>query len=159
MKDPETRYHTTDREWLAVVEAVTRRWKGFLEGRPFRLCSDHMALQRKLTKSGQDPPVTDRQSRWIEALMPFALTFEYIKGKENTVADALSHCPVSARSVTVVQSVQFGFLGWMRLAAKHDTEYQQRLQEVQKRIFQKGKMCRVCCVSQTDDGWCPVMTR
>ena len=96
LKDPETRYHMTDREWLAVVEAVTRRWKGFLEGRPFLLCSDYMALQRKLTKSGQDPPVTDRQSRWIEALMPFALTFEYIKGKENTVADALSRCSVPA---------------------------------------------------------------
>ena len=134
LKDPETRYHTTDREWLAVVEAVTRRWKGFLEGRPFMLCSDHMALQRKLTKSAQDPPVTDRQSRWIEALMPFALTFEYIKGKDNTVADALSRCPVSARSVTVVQSVQFGFLGWMRLAAQHDPDYQRSLLEAEKDV-------------------------
>ena len=32
LKDPETRYHMTDREWLAVVESVSRRWKGFLEG-------------------------------------------------------------------------------------------------------------------------------
>ena len=138
LKDPETRYHMTDCEWLAVVEAVSRRWKGFLEGRPFVLCSDHMALQRKLTKSGHDPPMTDRQSRWIEALMLFALTFEYIKGKENTVADALSHCPVSARSVTVVQSVQFGFLGWMHLAAQHDPDYQRSLLEVEK-DFTKGE--------------------
>ena len=129
LKDAETRYHTTDREWLAVVEAVSRRWKGFLEGQAFLVCSDHMALERKLLKSSHDPPVTDRQSRWIEALMPFALTFEYIKGENNAVADALSRCPVAARSVTVVKSVQFGFLGWMRLAAKHDQNYQRRLQE------------------------------
>ena len=128
LKDAETRYHTTDREWLAVVEAVSRRWKGFLEGQAFQVCSDHMALARKLTKSSHDPPVTDRQSRWIEALMPFAITFEYIKGKDNTVADALSRCPVAARSVAVVKSVQFGFLGWMRLAAKNDAEYQRLLQ-------------------------------
>ena len=138
LKDAETRYHTTDREWLAVVEAVTRRWKGFLEGRPFLLCSDHMALSSKLNKSSQDPPVTDRQSRWIEALMPFALTFEYIKGKENTVADTLSRCPVAARSVTVVKSVQFGFLGWMRLAAQHDPDYQRLLLEAEK-DFAKGE--------------------
>ena len=111
LKDPETRYHTTDREWLAVVEAVSRRWKGFLEGRPFLVCSDHMALERKLTKSSHEPPVTDRQSRWIEALMPFALTFEYIKGQDNTVADALSRCPVAARSVTVVKVGAIRFPG------------------------------------------------
>ena len=132
LKDPETRYHTMDREWLAVVEAVSKRWKGFLEGRPFLVCSDHMVLGRKLTKSSYEPPVTDRQSRWIEALMPFALTFEYIKEQENTVADALSRCPVAARSVTVVRSVQFGFLGWMRLAAKQDPDYQRLLQEAEK---------------------------
>ena len=136
LKDAETRYHTTDREWLAVVEAVSRRWKGFLEGQAFLVCSDHMALSRKLLKSSHDPPITDRQSRWIEALMPFALTFEYIKGEDNTVADALSRCPVAARSVTVVKSVQFGFLGWMRLAARNDQEYQRRLQEAAEDSFE-----------------------
>ena len=132
LKDPKTRYHTTDREWLAVVEAVSRRWKGFLEGQSFCVCSDHVALSRKLTKSSHDPPVTDRQSRWIEALMPFSLTFEYIKGRDNTVADALSRCPIAAKSVTVVRSVQFGFLGWMRLVAKNDQDYQRLLQEAEK---------------------------
>ena len=33
LHDAETRYSTTEREWLVVVEAVSRRWKGFL-GRP-----------------------------------------------------------------------------------------------------------------------------
>ena len=98
-----------------------------------------MALARKLTKSAHDPPVSDRQSRWIESLMPFALTFEYIKGKENVVADALSRCPVAARSVTVVKSVQFGFLGWMRLAAKNDPEYQRMLLEAE-RDTRKGEV-------------------
>ena len=33
LRDAETRYSTTDREWLAVVEAVSRRWRFFLEDR------------------------------------------------------------------------------------------------------------------------------
>ena len=70
-------------KWLAVVEAVSRRWRGFLEDRPFVIMSDHAALERKLCKSGHDPPVTDRQSRWVEALLPFPFTFSYIKGADN----------------------------------------------------------------------------
>ena len=94
LRDPETRYSTTDREWLAVVESVSIKWRGFLEDRSFTVCSDHMALDRKLHKSAHDPPVTDRQCRWIERLMPFSLKFEYIKGENNVVADALSRCPL-----------------------------------------------------------------
>ena len=129
LKDPETRYHTTDREWLAVVEAVTRRWRGFLEGVSFVVRSDHAALQRKLTKSAHDPPVTDRQSRWIEAMMSFSFEFQHVKGKQNVVADALSRCPAVRCTVSVVRSSLLGFLGWMRMAAAADPDYQSKLQK------------------------------
>ena len=125
LRDPETRYSTTDREWLAIVEAVSLKWKGFLEDRSFTVCSDHVALERKLHKSSHDPPVTDRQSRWIERLMPFALTFEYIKGENNVVADALSRCPLVANSITVVRSMLAGLMVRMKLAADLDDEYQE----------------------------------
>ena len=123
LRDPETRYSTTDREWLAVVEAVSVKWKGFLEDKSFLVCSDHMALERKLHKSSHDPPITDRQSRWIERLMPFALTFEYIKGENNVVADALSRCPLVANSITVVRSMLAGLMIRMKVVAETDEEY------------------------------------
>ena len=93
LKDPETRYSATDLEWLAVVEAVTKVWYHFLEDLSFTLRSDHQALAKKLLKSAHDPLISARQARWIEKLMPFALTFEYVKGVENVVADVLSRHP------------------------------------------------------------------
>ena len=132
LRDAETRYSTTDREWLAVVEAVSRRWRGFLEDRPFSIHSDHAALERKLCKSGHDPPVTDRQSRWIEALLPFPFTFKYIKGADNTVADALSRCPLVANTVTLVRSLWTGLVALMRVAANADEDYKRLKEEVDK---------------------------
>ena len=123
LRDPETRYSTTDREWLAVVESVSIKWRGFLEDRSFTVCSDHMALDRKLHKSAHDPPVTDRKCRWIERLMPFSLKFEYIKGENNVVADALSRCPLVANSITVVRSMLAGLMVRMKIAAEHDGGY------------------------------------
>ena len=33
LKSAETRYSTTDKEWLAMVEAVSSHWRHLLEGR------------------------------------------------------------------------------------------------------------------------------
>ena len=74
LRDPETRYSTTDREWLAVVEAVTAKWNGFLEDKAFTICSDHAALERKLHKSAHDPPshrLTKPLDREIDAVCPY----------------------------------------------------------------------------------------
>ena len=84
------------------MEAITRRWRGLLEDRAFTLLSDHAALQAKLCKSQHDPLLNDRQARWVEALMPFAFDFAYLKGEFNVVADALSRCPTVVNSVTLV---------------------------------------------------------
>ena len=132
LSDPETRYSTTDREWLGVVEAVSRRWRGFLEDKPFLVCSDHAALSRKLHKSSHDPPLNDRQCRWVEALMPFPFTYQYIQGSQNVVADALSRCPTVANSVTLVRSLLVGLLEYMRLAAQYDPAYQELVKRAQK---------------------------
>ena len=91
-----------------MVEAVSRRWRGYLEDTPFEIHSDHAALERKLSKSSHDPPLMDRQSRWVEALMSFPFTFHYIRGCDNGVADALSRTPAFASSVTVVKPLWKG---------------------------------------------------
>ena len=130
LKDAETRYSVTDIEWLAVVDAVTLIWRHMLEDIPFIIRSDHKALDRKLMKSAHDPPLLPRQTRWIERLMPYAYTFEYIKGEDNIVADALSRCPYMLNTVTVIHSMLAGLLARMKVAALQDLQYQQDLLEI-----------------------------
>ena len=124
LKDPETRYSATDIEWLAVVDAVSLTWRHFLEDIPFVVRSDHKALERKLTKSAHEPPISPRQSRWIERLLPYSITFEHVAGTDNIVADALSRYPCRLNTVTVVHSLLAGLLGRIRLAAESDPSYQ-----------------------------------
>ena len=129
LKDPETRYSATDIEWLAVVDSITLIWRHFLEDISFTVRSDHKALERKLHKSAHDPPISARQARWIERLMPFALTYEYIPGEENQVADALSRYPHTAQlnTVTVMHSMLAGILPRIKIAAENDSVYQSYL--------------------------------
>ena len=88
-----------------------------LEDIPFKIRSDHKALERKLSKSTQDPPLLPQHTKWIERLMPYSYTFEYIKGTGNVVADALSRCLYMLNSVTVVHSMLAGLLARIRVAA------------------------------------------
>ena len=124
LKEAETRYSATDIEWLAVVDAVSLTWRHFLEDIPFVVRSDHKALERKLMKSAHDPPISPRQSRWIERLLPYSMTFEHVAGADNIVADALSRYPCRLNTVTVVHSLLAGLLGRIRLAAELDPTYQ-----------------------------------
>ena len=152
LRDPETRYSATDMEWLAVVEAVSVTWRHFLEDIPFKVRSDHKALERKLHKSAHDPPISHRQARWIERLMPFAIEFEYIPGPENTVADALSRYPHTAKTsrtypeaaqlntVTVIHSMLAGLLPRIKIAAEQDEVYQDQLKKCEERQTQRFKI-------------------
>ena len=81
-------YSILDKEWLAILEAITRVWKHWLTRIAFEVHTDHAPLQQILTKKAED--LTPRQLRWLEKLEPFSYTVIYIKGGENIVADALS---------------------------------------------------------------------
>ena len=81
-------YSILDKEWLAILEAVTRVWRHWLTGHQFEIYTDHSPLVQILTKKVED--LTSRQLRWLERLEPFSFTIKYIKGNDNVVADALS---------------------------------------------------------------------
>ena len=88
MKDAVTRYGAHEKELLAIVEML-RICRPYLEGRPFIVKTDHEAL-----KYLQDQPtLSRRQAGWIEKIQSADMTIEYLPGKFNSVADALSRRP------------------------------------------------------------------
>jgi hypothetical protein len=56
---------------------------------------DHRTLKNFNTQKD----LSQRQARWMEYLSQFDMTIHYIRGEDNTVADALSHLPVDTPDV------------------------------------------------------------
>ena len=93
LKDAETRYIAYDKEALAIVEVVSRVWRVYLLGcKSFSVVTDHATLVHLLKQSSDK--LTDRQSHWVEKLMPYAneMRILYRKGILNE-ADPVSRRP------------------------------------------------------------------
>jgi hypothetical protein len=83
----ECRYSTFDRELLAAFSAV-RHFRFLLEGRQFRLLTDHKPLVTALSRLS--PPWSARQQRQLAYLSEFTSDIRHTPGHANVVADALS---------------------------------------------------------------------
>lgn len=83
----EYNYSATEKELLAIVLAC-EHWAGYLEGSQFPILvrTDHQPL----TWLNSRPVVTARLARWVARLTGYDFTIDYVKGKENGAADALS---------------------------------------------------------------------
>ncbi len=79
----QTRYTTTERELLSIVETL-KEFRNILLGHEIVVYTDHKNLTYKNFN-------TKRVMHWRLILEEFGLTLRYIKGTQNVVADALSH--------------------------------------------------------------------
>ena len=136
LKPAETRYSATDKEWLAVVEAVSNHWRHLLEGREVIVRTDHRPLLGKLSSASSIPPLLHRHARWIERLSPFLIRWEHISGKDNQIADALSRTPEFYQAGAVVVTPEDKLQ--LREAIAIDDEYQQKAKAVVKSCKSKG---------------------
>ena len=66
-------------------------WRHYLLGVKFKIETDHQSLKYLSTQ----PNLSRRQCRWMELLQEFDFDIEYVKGKENVVADDLSRRPLA----------------------------------------------------------------
>lgn len=82
----ENNYPVIDKEWLAVIYAMTK-WRHYLH-QHFVIRTDHKPLVALLSKSSA--PLQDRRARWMDLCLQYPYTVEHVAGKENVVADVLS---------------------------------------------------------------------
>lgn len=103
----EANYNVTRKELLAVV-TFTKKFRQYLLGRPFRIRTDHAALQwLKRT-----PEPIGQQARWLEILEEYSYSIEHRPGRQHSNADALSRiidrvCASSAENHTGEQPVDW----------------------------------------------------
>ncbi len=82
LNDAQTRYTTTERELLSIVETL-KEFRNILLGHEIEVHTDHKNLTCKHFN-------TDRVLRWRLILEEYGPDLKYIKGENNIVADALS---------------------------------------------------------------------
>ena len=78
----QTRYTTTERELLSIVETL-KEYRNVLLGQPIKVYTDHKNLVYKTFN-------TERVMRWRLIIEEYGPELIYIKGENNIVADALS---------------------------------------------------------------------
>lgn len=85
----ELNYPVREKEFYAVITAL-KKFRSYLMYRRFLICTDHHSLiylkQQKQVNSG-------RLARWLDFLSQFEFDIQYIRGKTNSAADALSRYP------------------------------------------------------------------
>ena len=94
LSETEKKYSAFDRELLAAYTAI-KHFRHFLEGRPFVLYTDHKPLMYALKSQTDRSP---RQTRHLSYIAEFTTNIQYIQGKFNVVADALSRFNISSIS-------------------------------------------------------------
>jgi hypothetical protein len=93
----EVKYSTFDRELLAAY-ATIRHFRFLLEGRQFRLMTDHKPLVAAMVRV--TPPQSARQQRHLAYISEFTTDLRHTPGSENVVADALSRPPAIVKVST-----------------------------------------------------------
>ena len=88
LQPPQRRYSAFDRELLAIYLAV-RHFRFFLEGRKFTMFTDHKPLTFAMSKISD--PWSAQQQRQLAYISEYCTDIQHVAGKNNPVADALSH--------------------------------------------------------------------
>ena len=122
-------YSAFDRELLAVYLAVVH-FKSVIEGRTVIVFTDHKPLVNAFYS--QTPPKSDRQQRHLSYISEYVCSFEYIRGSENIVADALSRAETDQTTCSL--DLMLPSLSTLSTAQKDDDEieeYKEKLKSFQ----------------------------
>ncbi|KAG0432449.1 Retrovirus-related Pol polyprotein from transposon 17.6 [Dictyocoela muelleri] len=90
----EINYTTTEKECLAIISAI-KHWKHYLSNK-FIIMTDHQAL----LWLSKNMDISQRLIRWIFFLQEFIYEINYIRGKQNILADSASRYSFTLRELT-----------------------------------------------------------
>jgi hypothetical protein len=88
LRGPELLYNIYDKEMLAIMHALAK-FRQYLVGARFVVKSDYNSLKYLL----EQKDLNERQQKWVSRIHAYDFDIEFVKGKNNVVADALSRRP------------------------------------------------------------------
>jgi hypothetical protein len=88
LRGPELLYTIYEKEMLAIMHALAK-FRQYLVGARFVVKSDHNNLKYLL----EQKDLNERQQKWVSRIQAYDFEIEFVKGKDNMVADALSRRP------------------------------------------------------------------
>ena len=88
MRGPELLYTIYDKEMLAIMHALAK-FRQYLVGARFVVRPDHNSLKY----FSEQKDLYERQQKWVSKIQAYDFDIEFVKGKNNIVADALSKRP------------------------------------------------------------------
>ncbi|RXW12306.1 hypothetical protein EST38_g13546 [Candolleomyces aberdarensis] len=100
----ELNYPVHEKELLAIVTAL-KKWRADLLGSEFFIYTDH----RTLENFHKQRDFSRRQARWMEYMSQFEGRIVYVKGDDNSVADALSRLPTTTCTQTAEETAAWVF--------------------------------------------------
>jgi hypothetical protein len=87
-----------EKESYAIVSSL-RKWAGWIGFQPILIQTDHRSIEDWVTEHVDTPSgPRGRRARWHETLSQFNLEIQYMPGKDNIVADAMSRYAYPASS-------------------------------------------------------------
>lgn len=97
----EINYSTTEKELLAIVWGV-KYFRPYVYGKEFDLHTDHQPLKWLQAKNtGRD--INPRLQRWLIQLGEYDAIIDYVKGKENKIADFLSRINIDNDEINLLE--------------------------------------------------------
>ena len=122
------RWSPREQETYAIVTAL-RKWSGWIGLQPVVVLTDHKALESWVTEHVDTPSgPAGRRGRWHETLSKFDIQVQYVPGKENVVADALSRWAYPASKALQDCSWHGSAQDW------------EEMQQIMKEELEDGKM-------------------
>ena len=81
---------------LAMLHALTK-FRQYLVGSRFKIKTDYNSLKYFL----EQKELNERQQKWVSKVQEYNFEIEYVKGKNNVVADALSRRPTTLSLMSI----------------------------------------------------------